>query len=231
METISLTSTRGNIQVLSPRGGLDPVFFNSTTKDGYTSEIAAWLALSTGGESVGQDVGDGSGYVTIDPTIYSMPTASVTVHCIPPCTYVMPPLTLATPTTFSFPLLTTSLEVGWLTSSAGTTSYVGILQTTVITIPPVTTSIISVYDVTVTNNQSVFYLTPSIVPSPFNITDRNTISGTTHPPNTRTFYPPPWPGNTLPPGTGTSSTTTSRIRLDDPKYIGVHSSGLYQHAV
>ncbi|KAH0282303.1 hypothetical protein KCU62_g9823, partial [Aureobasidium sp. EXF-3399] len=205
----------GNIQVLSPRGGLDPVFFNSTTKDGYTSEIAAWLALSTGGEDVGQDVGEGSGYVTIDPTIYSMPTASVTVHCIPPCTYVMPPLTLASPTTFNFPLLTTSLEVGWLTSSAGTTSYVDILQTTVITIPAVTASVIPVYDVIVTNNQTIFYLTPSIVPSPFNITDRNTISGTTHPPNTRTFYPPPWPGNTLPPDTssipGSSFSKSSSI--------------------
>lgn len=49
------------------------MFFNTTTKDGYTSEIAAWLALSTGGENIGQDVGDGSGYVTIDLTIYSMP--------------------------------------------------------------------------------------------------------------------------------------------------------------
>lgn len=201
------------------------MFFNTTTKDGYTSEIAAWLALSTGGQDVGQDVGDGSGYVTIDPTIYSLPTASVTVHCIPPCTYVMPPLTLASPTTFSFPLLTTSLEVGGLASSAGMTSYVADLQTTVITIPAVTTSVIPVYDVTITNNQSVFYLTPSIMPSPFNITDRNTISGTTYTSNTRTFYPPPWPGTTIPrsttiPGSTTTGSLSSGLSTSHPVTSG-----------
>ncbi|KAI0384726.1 pectate lyase superfamily protein-domain-containing protein [Hypomontagnella monticulosa] len=106
--------TKGNIQIVSPDGGLPPLLFNSTTKDGYTSEIAAWLALSTGGGDIGSGSGNGSdsGLVTIDPTIWSEPTDSVTIQCYPPCTYVLPPLTLPTNTTFSFPLLTTPLEIG-----------------------------------------------------------------------------------------------------------------------
>jgi hypothetical protein len=51
------------------------------------------------------------------------------------------------------------------------------------------------------------------VPSPFNITDPTVISGTTHFPTNRTFFPPPWPGSTVPPSltippTSGSSTTS-----------------------
>lgn len=111
--------TKGNVQIVSPNGGLPALLFNSTTKDGYTSEIAAWLALSTQGDDIGSGSGDGNGngtgsdWVTIDPVIWGEPTDSVTVQCYPPCTYVLPPYTLSTPTTFSFPLVTTTLEVGW----------------------------------------------------------------------------------------------------------------------
>lgn len=212
--------TKGNVQIVSPQGGLDVLLFNSTTSDGYTSEIAAWLALAVGGADIGQDAGDGSGWVTIDPIIYSSgPTA--TVQCVPPCTYVMPPLTLASPTVFSFPPFTTTLEVGW-TENAGLATtgtgpmptYVTEIVTTVIQIPAVTTSIVPVFDVTVTNNNTVFLLTPSIQPPPFNITDNSVFSGTTHSAGTRTFYPPPWPYTlSLPAVTVTgpsgSSTTTS----------------------
>lgn len=79
--------TKGNIQIVSPQGGIPPLLFNSTTSDGYTSEIAAWLALSSGGEDIGEGAGGGSGIVTIDPGIWSSHSTSATVTCIPPCTY------------------------------------------------------------------------------------------------------------------------------------------------
>ncbi|KUJ14026.1 pectin lyase-like protein [Mollisia scopiformis] len=213
--------TKGNIQIVSPQGGLPPLMFNSTTSDGYTSEIAAWLALSTGGNSTG-DSGSGSNIVTIDPTLWSEPASSQTVACYPPCTYVFPPLTLTTPTTFSFPKLTTVITVGWYSSTTGLeygdtltqTYYETELDTTTISIPAVTTTVISWFDVTVTSNSTIIYPFPSIVPPGFNITDPTVISGVTHSPTNRTFFPPPWPGSTVPPAftvsptSGTPTTTT-----------------------
>ncbi|KAI0103923.1 pectate lyase superfamily protein-domain-containing protein [Nemania sp. FL0031] len=224
--------TKGNVQIVSPLGGLPPLLFNSTTKDGYTSEIAAWLALSTTGENIGSGQGNdsNSGTVTIDPLIWSEPTDSVTIQCYPPCTYVLPPLTLPTPTTFSFPAWTGPLEIGWTTvqtftylgTVTTTTGYVSVITTTTISIPAVTTSIIPVSNVNVTNNSTVIFPIPSIVPTPFIITDPASINGTKLPPNTtpRTFTPPPWPGNTIPdlptttpsttPATTTPTSTTSK---------------------
>ena len=213
--------TKGNIQIVSPQGGIPPLLFNSTTSDGYTSEIAAWLALSTGGESIG-DSGNSSGYVTIDPIIWSEPATSQTVACYPPCTYVLPPLTLSTKTTFTFPLLTTAITIGYYSTTketvSGTTKSTSFFEisidTTTITIPPVTTSVISWFDVTVTANTTIIYPVPSITQTAFNITDPTIIFGSTYPPRTRTFYPPPWPGSTVPPSltvppsTGPGGTTT-----------------------
>lgn len=106
--------TKGNVQIVTPEG-LEALLFNSTTTDGYTSEIAAWLSLSTTGSDIGTNLtnGTGSGDVYIDPIIWAEPTDSITVQCYPPCTYILPPLTLTTDTTFNFPLYTTSLQVGW----------------------------------------------------------------------------------------------------------------------
>lgn len=61
--------TKGNVQVVSP-GGLPPLLLNGTTTDGYTSEIAAWLALSLGGSNLGSG-GNGTGgdIIYIDPGI------------------------------------------------------------------------------------------------------------------------------------------------------------------
>jgi glucan 1,3-beta-glucosidase len=199
--------TKGNIQIVSPEGGIPALLFNSTTSDGYTSEIAAWLALSIGGENIGEDGEDGSGIVTIDPDIWSQPSSSQTIACIPPCTYVFPPLTLSTETTFSFPLLTTAITVGFypkitetVSGSPTTTSIFEIsIITTIITIPPVTTSVVSWFDATVTVNSTTLFLVPSVVAPPFNITDPTVIEGTTYPPETRSFFPPPWPGPTVPP--------------------------------
>ncbi|KAL2827770.1 pectate lyase superfamily protein-domain-containing protein [Aspergillus cavernicola] len=198
--------TKGNIEIVTPRGGLPPLLFNSTTRNGYTSEIAAWLALSTQGEVIGSEPGEGSGIVTIDPDLWSGETA------------------------FSFPPLTTSITVGYNSTTtfeiSGSTSTRTIYQITIVTttisIPPVTTSVISWFDETVTVNSTIIYPIPSIIGPPFTITEPTVIEGTTYPPDTRTFWPPPWPGSSEPP-TGTPTTTTSTSHTsDDNDITSVH---------
>jgi chitinase len=78
--------------------------------------------------------GDGSGNVYIDPSIYKDPNPIV--YCEPPCTLILPPLVLSTSTTIKFPPYTTSLDVAWSAS----TGWTSIVQTTVLTIPPVSDS-------------------------------------------------------------------------------------------
>lgn len=115
-----------------------------------------------------------------------------------------------------FPPLTTTITVGYyphitetVSGNRITTSVFEIsIETTTITIPPVTTTVISYFDATVTVNSTIIYLVPSITQTAFNITDPTIIGGSTYPPRTRTFYPPPWPGSTVPPSL-TSTPTTS----------------------
>lgn len=155
-----------------------------------------------------------SGEVYISPDILSSPDP--VVYCVPPCSLILPPLVLPSATTISFPLLTTSLEVAWLTSQVTTlangdvstsTGYDRITETTTLTIPPVTTSLINLWNVNITGTQtdtsSVFYITSSVLPPPFTITDDQnprSQSGVTHPPATRTITPPPYPYSTTFPG-------------------------------
>ena len=98
----------------------------------------------------------GSGDVYVEPGVWSRPTP--TVHCHPPCTIVLPPLTLSSATTVSWPLWTTYLEVGFpvVTSTTlpggvvtSSTSYTRSIVTTTISIPPVTTSEIQWFNVEV----------------------------------------------------------------------------------
>ncbi|CZT19452.1 uncharacterized protein RCC_05303 [Ramularia collo-cygni] len=157
--------TYGATEIISPAGGVPPpIFFNDSNQNGYTSEVAAFLELAdlsaqSLGSELGSGGGNGSGVVYINPTIWMEPQASRTVDCIPPCTFVLPPITLATPTTITFPPWTTTLEVGWTTTSAYTTTdsvgpatittsfFTSIYETTVLTIPPVTTTEIPIWNV------------------------------------------------------------------------------------
>ncbi|KAK4209912.1 pectate lyase superfamily protein-domain-containing protein [Rhypophila decipiens] len=221
--------TKGNAEIITPAGGLlPPVLFTDETRGGYTSEVAAYLPLS-GEEAIGVDLGDGSGggggdfeggsgVVYIDPEIWADPasTATVTIQCSPICVYVLPPRTLREPTTITFPLITTSLEVGWFETSTyedepGHTTteevYVSVTQTTIITVPPVTTDKIEYWNVNITSRSEepsdsddpagLFTIKPtrSILPPPFTIVDDPDPEdkGTTNPPNTRTITPPPYP--------------------------------------
>ncbi|EFE38061.1 class V chitinase, putative [Trichophyton verrucosum HKI 0517] len=58
----------------------------------------------------------GSGDVYISPEIYKVDKPGIA--CIPPCTFIMPRLTLDEVTTITFPPYTTSLEVLWWTAQA-----------------------------------------------------------------------------------------------------------------
>lgn len=205
--------TKGNVQIVSPKGGLLPLLFNDTTRNGYTSEIAAWLPLALDGGDMGispnSSDGSGSGDVYIDPGIWRG-GSSLTLTCFPPCTYILPPSTLRTPTTIRFPLTTTSLEVGWFTGThytgfdgltTTTTEYVSVVVTTTLTIPSLTTSLIHFSNVPVPPgvNSTIIYPETSLNPPPFVITDDPDPedNGATHPPNTRTITPKPWPPSTV----------------------------------
>ncbi|KAK1458297.1 hypothetical protein CMEL01_15644 [Colletotrichum melonis] len=224
--------TKGNIEIVSPKGGLLPVLFNDTTCNGYTSEIAAWLELANGGRDMGispnSSSGGGSGDVYIDPGIWRSPSASRTIRCIPPCTYILPPIVLPTPTTITFSPSTTSLEVGWFTTTTitgmdgqktTTSIYVSVVVTTTLTIPMLTTATIPLSNVPIPPgiNKTIIYPSTSLLPAPFVITDTTVIDGTTHPLNSRTITPKPWPWT----NTAVSTTSTTVIA----PIVVTHTSG------
>lgn len=185
------------------------------------------------GSPGGGQNGGGSGVIYIDPSIWDEPNP--VVNCQAPCTLILPPLQLPKPTTIHFPPYVTSLDVAWSEPGVGWTS---IVQTTTLTIPAVTTTEIEVWAYTVSAPEttitgttgpaiwSTFWVTPSIRPPPFTVTnDPNPISkpGVTHPPVTRTITPPPYPYSYTPPGgnnpkpTTTSSTTDPIAAIIFPK--------------
>ncbi|KAL8738495.1 MAG: hypothetical protein Q9181_000706 [Wetmoreana brouardii] len=138
--------------------------------------------------------------VFIDPSIWKSKNPGI--YCVPPCMFILPPLTLTKPTTITFPPLTTSLEVVHKTTKVVTsngkkstsTGYDRSTQTTTITIPPVTTDKIDFWNVVVTSGgKPTIHPTSSILPPPFVITnDRK--SG--EPIVTRTITPRPFPYDT-----------------------------------
>lgn len=84
-----------------------------------------------------------SGEVYVSPEVYK--DGNLGVGCIPPCTFIMPPISLSSATTITFPPYTTSLEVAWPTTSVVTlpggerstsTGYSRTIQETVLSIPP-----------------------------------------------------------------------------------------------
>ncbi|KAL2844872.1 glycosyl hydrolase family 71-domain-containing protein [Aspergillus pseudodeflectus] len=123
--------------------------------------------------------------------------------CAPPCVLILPPLSLASPTTISFNPWPTSLELGWTTTDTvdgtRTTHYTAVTVSTEISIPPVTTGPVS--------------------PPPFVISPtKTTIDGITATPVSRTIRPPPWPwtaASGVPDPSGTTTTSTSSGATDD----------------
>lgn len=207
--------TKGNAEIVSPQGNLEPLWFNSTTRNGYTSNVAAWmpLALRTGkgpgdgGTGGGGDDEGGEFFepaVYIDPIIWSSTSDTATIQCTDPCTYVLPPKMLDSPTTIGLPRVGTTLEVGWFETQTytdnGVTSttrvYVTTKTTTTITFPAITVTRIDFWNVVVTGSSTTITPTTSIsVPAiTLTETERPNVSGTASIPlATRTITPPPWP--------------------------------------
>lgn len=168
---------------------------NDTTKNGYTSEIAAWLILAEGGNDIGNNGTKGSGIVYIDPIVWRQPHP--TVQCEPPCLLVLPPFTLPEIKTFTFPPYKIYLEVGWnisiifvttdITASVSSSLIVLIIksmtiifiyytsatETIMLTIPSVTGLTVFVWNVQIdsTVSSSTICFFSSILPLPFVITD------------------------------------------------------------
>ncbi|KAH7123358.1 hypothetical protein B0J13DRAFT_152964 [Dactylonectria estremocensis] len=145
------------------------------------------------------------GLLYVEPDIYT--DKKPVIECNPPCQLILPPFTLASPTTIKFPDMTTSLEVAWTetTKTTGTdgkmstSSFISrVVQTTTLKIPPVTTTAIDLWNHNIPegSSETLLWLTWSIIPPPFTITnDPNpeNKTGVTHSAVTRTIYPPPWP--------------------------------------
>ncbi|KNG84858.1 hypothetical protein ANOM_007654 [Aspergillus nomiae NRRL 13137] len=175
--------TKVNVEIISPRGSLAPLLFNDATRNGFTSEIAAWLALSTGGEVIGSSSND-SGTVFLDPLIWGGPIGGTNVSCHPPCT-VSGYHFLCVPGEDYYNDLVVHNEHHHDNEdprSSGTT-----ISLWNFPIGPSVTS-------------SVITPSPSVIQTAFNITWPSfTQNTTTFPTTVVPFYPPPWPGSSVNP--------------------------------
>ncbi|KAK8075259.1 glycoside hydrolase superfamily, partial [Apiospora hydei] len=122
------------------------------SSSGYcgNSEAHCGTGCQSGGCLEAPDHGGGSGPIYIAPEVYDdeNPTAS----CFPPCTFIMPPWVLDGPTTISQPPATVSYLDTWDTTTdigGGTIVTTAMTETTstIITLPPVTTTEIEVWNV------------------------------------------------------------------------------------
>ncbi|KAL4994735.1 glycosyl hydrolase family 71-domain-containing protein [Aspergillus recurvatus] len=187
-----------------------------TCEHGYCPDVCGSRPIGEDGVDGDGDGNDQSKYptVTLDPTVWTAPTA----QCPAPCVLVLPPSPLASPTTISFSPWKTSLEFGYTATetvdSTKTTHYTATTITTEISIPPVTTDVISFSEVvlTTTIDGGVPFI---IIPSP-------SVS-----------RPPSGPVAVIPTETGPLPTTVfptetvSWVRdwVDEPKATEVADSG------
>ncbi|KAK4202936.1 glucan 1,3-beta-glucosidase, partial [Triangularia verruculosa] len=204
-------------RIMEVRGSKDISIFNIFTKGvieiatdssieladnnqhGFTSEISVWFPEDSqsaeGGESLDENI------VYVGPEVYK----NHTVQCpSPPCILVMPPTTLASPTTIYIDPYTTELEVGQ--SQNGTFS--ATTTTVTITVASIVTSVIPVANYNYTGEESEgapLWVTPSIdlPPTPIVLTKPNGVV------TTRTLTLPPWPQITLASDSANAATSSS----------------------
>ncbi|KAK3303620.1 putative glucan 1,3-beta-glucosidase precursor, partial [Chaetomium strumarium] len=174
--------TKGSIQAISPAGGVPAPVLQSDdgVQHGFTTEISVWLPLAHDGAAqfgANPDGGSGGGIVFVDPSIWN--GTDHTAACTPPCQIVLPPLKLPTAATISFPPYSTSISE--ICDDGGVT-----VHSTVISIPPVTTTKINYWNVNVTTAPTTLVAESSIQQTPFAITQA--CNGMT-----TTFIPPPFP--------------------------------------
>ncbi|KAF3063036.1 hypothetical protein CFAM422_010321 [Trichoderma lentiforme] len=153
-----------------------------------SADWAVDLQSDSGGDS-GSNSGSSSGQtIYVDPSIWSSVTPQVVAP--PGATLIWPPMPLSSTTTISFPLWTTLIEYSSLTTvtqtlTGGQTtvypSYILGSTLTTITIPPVTTTGIPVWGVSlnISSTGGPIYLTSSVQPPPITVTVTPIIGGTT----------------------------------------------------
>ncbi|KAL8651232.1 MAG: hypothetical protein Q9226_004788, partial [Calogaya cf. arnoldii] len=189
-------------------GGVGKTESGSETGD----DKEAGAGGQAGGAVVGAHGGGNSSQsgpetVLLPPSIWT--ARDPVVQCEPPCIFVLPPYQLSTTTTITFPPYKTTLDVAWLTTVVTTASggavmtiesYTRTLQKTVLTIPPVITTAIDVWNIRLTGSERPTSLaidvTSSVSPPPFQITDDpnpENKPGVKHPPVIRMITPPPFP--------------------------------------
>lgn len=149
-----------------------------------TSDWAIDLNVSAAGE---QSNGNGSGIVFISPDIYTEPNP--TIYCLPPCTFVMPPLQLSSQTLLTQEQVTRTMQEVWrleTTRPSGVTKtiLVSTTSTLTITIPSTLTTEIELWNINWTDtDQRTFSLSSSIVFPPVTTTQppfTTTIDGITY---------------------------------------------------
>ncbi|RDW92917.1 uncharacterized protein DSM5745_00239 [Aspergillus mulundensis] len=143
---------------------------------GYCPSEVCNNGTTSGGSGDGSGSGSGTGgdtgIVYVDPGVWLEP--SPTVGCEPPCTLLLPPISLATPVTVTWP----AYDIGIYSSSGSRT----ITVTTIITLDPFTVSEVPFWPVTIgTADGSTGIITPvqSIMPPAASISlapDQATIS-------------------------------------------------------
>ena len=164
--------TKGVAQVATGSSNSSSIQQRDNVQQGYTTEISLWFP-EDGSDNI----------VYLGDEVYTAHTA----QCSAPCTFVLPPSSLASNTTISVPPYTTSLEVG---SSAGG-SFVVTTTTIVIIIEPITTDKLSQSNVVVTDGQDTGAFNPSpSVPISHSIVSVTNGSGRS---TGRTITFPPWP--------------------------------------
>ncbi|KAF4223780.1 hypothetical protein CNMCM8980_010274 [Aspergillus fumigatiaffinis] len=159
-----------------------------------TADWAVDLQSENGGGSGSNDNSSSGGTIYVNPDIWN--SAAPVVTAPPGASLIWPPMPLSTPTTITFPPWTTTISYSSLTTrtstlSDGTTStypaYVYESWLTAITIPPLTTTAINVWGVSLPSSSSSsstdgpvpIILTSSVQPPPFTITVTPVLSGTT----------------------------------------------------
>ncbi|RHZ43443.1 glycoside hydrolase family 71 protein [Aspergillus thermomutatus] len=186
--------------------GMDPTIYSPlcefTCQRGYCPE-GACTPKSGGSGGGGSGSGSGDGDVYIAPSIWDSP--SPVVQCQPPCSLIMPPLPLASPSTISIPPWSTPVEQSYWTTrtttdnDGSTTTYHGYeIATTTITIlfPTSVITEIPVWGISINASQT----SPSTVEMTSSITLPHMVyvlpplaSAPTPTSTTTTITPPPYP--------------------------------------
>ncbi|KAK0732416.1 pectate lyase superfamily protein-domain-containing protein, partial [Apiosordaria backusii] len=143
--------TKAVVEIATGSSNESSIEFADNNQHSYTSEISVWFPEDGGPEDV-------ANIVYVGPEVYE----NHTVQCpSPPCILVMPPTTLATPTTIYIDPYTTELEVGQSQNGTFTVT----TTTVTITMASIVTSVIPVANYNYTGEESEgapLWITPSI---------------------------------------------------------------------